>query len=196
MTGLLMENSIDQLRLRNRELRSKLNQRQLERAAVAVCERICALVEYQQAQDIAVYFAVNGEIGLTPVIDRALSQGKKIYLPNLDQKTLRFSPYDPAQKMRINRFKLPEPDVTDEEMLDARELDLVLAPLVVFDPNRNRIGMGGGFYDRSFAFRKEAGSHRPQLIGVAHEMQKVTRLEPEEWDVRLDMVVTDQATYT
>jgi len=191
-----MENSIDQLRLRNRDLRSKLDQRQLERAAVAVCERICALVEYQQAKKIAVYFAVNGEIGLSPVIDRALSQGKKVYLPNLDHKTLRFSPYDHAQKMRINRFKLPEPDVTDEEMLDARELDLVLAPLVVFDPNRNRIGMGGGFYDRSFAFRKEVGSHRPQLIGVAHELQKVARLEPEDWDVRLDMVVTDKATYT
>ena len=191
-----METSTDQLRLRNRDLRSKLDEKQLEQAAAAVCERICALVEYQQAQKIAVYFAVNGEIGLTPVIDRALSQGKKIYLPNLDQKTLRFSPYDHAQKMRINRFKLPEPDVTDDEMLDARELDLVLAPLVVFDPNRNRIGMGGGFYDRSFAFRKEAGSHRPQLIGVAHELQKVARLEPEDWDVRLDVVVTDQATYT
>ena len=191
-----METSTDQLRLRNRDLRSKLDQKQLEQAAAAVCERICALVEYQQAQIIAVYFAVNGEIGLKPVIDRALSQGKKIYLPNLDQKTLRFSPYDHAQKMRINRFKLPEPDVTDDEMLDARELDLVLAPLVVFDPNRNRIGMGGGFYDRSFAFRKEAGSHRPQLIGVAHELQKVARLEPEGWDVRLDMIVTDQATYT
>jgi 5-formyltetrahydrofolate cyclo-ligase len=190
-----METSINQLRLRNRELRSKLNREQLEEAAVAVCERICALAEYQQAQKIAVYFAVNGEIGLTPVIDHALAQGKQIYLPNLDQKTLRFSPYDHAQKMRINRFKLPEPDVTDDEMLLPADLDLVLAPLVVFDANRNRIGMGGGFYDRSFAFRKEPGSHRPRLIGVAHELQKVAQLEPEDWDVRLDMIVTDQAIY-
>jgi 5-formyltetrahydrofolate cyclo-ligase len=190
-----METSTDQLRQRNRELRSKLNREQLDEAAAAVCERICALVEFQQAQKIAVYFAVNGEIGLTPLIDQALAQGKQIYLPNLDQKTLRFSPYDHAQKMRINRFKLPEPDVADDEMLEAGELDLVLAPLVVFDADRNRIGMGGGFYDRSFAFRKEPGSHRPQLIGVAHELQKVAQLVPEDWDVRLDMVVTDQATY-
>ena len=55
--------------------------------------------------------------------------------------------------------------------------------------------MGGGFYDRSFAFRKEPGSHRPRLIGVAHELQKVAQLVAEDWDVRLDMVVTDQATY-
>jgi len=190
-----METSTDQLRLRNRELRSNLDPVQLDEAAVAVCERIRELVEYQQAQKIAVYFAVNGEIGLTPLIDHALAQGKQIYLPNLDQKTLRFSPYDHAQKMRINRFKLPEPDVTYDEMLEPNELDLVLAPLVVFDADRNRIGMGGGFYDRSFAFRKEPVSHRPQLIGVAHELQKVAQLVPEDWDVRLDMVVTDQATY-
>ena len=190
-----MDNPSDQLRQRNRELRAGLDKDQLERAAVEVCERICALAEYQKANHIAAYFAVNGEISLAPVIDRALSEGKKIYLPNLDQKTLRFSPYDHAQKMRINRFKLPEPDVTDDEMLDPGDLDLVLAPLVVFDANCNRIGMGGGFYDRSFAFRKDPASRSPVLIGVAHELQKVAQLHPEDWDVRLDMVVTDQATY-
>jgi 5-formyltetrahydrofolate cyclo-ligase len=190
-----METSTDQLRQRNRELRAKLEPAQLEAAATAVCERICALVEYQQAQKIAVYFAVNGEIGLTPLIDHALAQGKQVYLPNLDQKTLRFSPYDHSQKMRINRFKLPEPDVDEDEMLNPGDLDLVLAPLVVFDADRNRIGMGGGFYDRSFAFRKNSSIKKPLLIGVAHVLQKVDCLIPEDWDVRLDMVVTDQATY-
>jgi len=190
-----MDISGDQLRQRNRELRAGLNKDQLERAAADVCERICALTEYQKAHHIAAYFAVNGEISLAPLIDRALSQGKKIYLPNLEQKKLRFSPYDHAQKMRINRFKLPEPDVADEEMLNPGNLDLVLAPLVVFDADRNRIGMGGGFYDRSFAFRKDPDNKTPLLIGVAHELQKVDRLNPEDWDVRLDMIVTDQATY-
>jgi 5-formyltetrahydrofolate cyclo-ligase len=190
-----MDNSSDQLRQRNRELRAGLDKDQLHRASSDVCERIGALVEYQKAHHIAAYFAVNGEISLSPVIDRALSQGKKIYLPNLDQKKLRFSPYDHAQKMRINRFNLPEPDVADDEMLDPGDLDLVLAPLVVFDADRNRIGMGGGFYDRSFAFRKNSGIETPLLIGVAHELQKVDRLNPEDWDVRLDMIVTDQATY-
>jgi len=138
---------------------------------------------------------VNGEIGLDPVIDHALAAGKQVYLPNLDQKTLRFSPYFRQQKMRINKFHLPEPDVGDAEMLAPEQLDLVLAPLVVFDCERNRIGMGGGFYDRSFAFRKDSGKDRPILIGVAHELQKVEHIAPEDWDVQLDMVVTDQAIY-
>ncbi|MDH5353545.1 MAG: 5-formyltetrahydrofolate cyclo-ligase [Gammaproteobacteria bacterium] len=185
----------DELRQRNRKLRAEISQDDLARAADCVCERIIALSEYQRAGCIAAYFAVNGEIGLDPVIDHALSAGKKIYLPNLDQKSLRFSPYFRQQKMRINKFRLPEPDVGEDKMLQPDELDLVLAPLVVFDDNRNRVGMGGGFYDRSFAFRKQAGNDKPVLIGVAHEMQKVDRLVPEDWDVRLDMIVTDQSIY-
>jgi 5-formyltetrahydrofolate cyclo-ligase len=175
----------DELRQRNRKLRAELELEQLEVAANALAERILSLDEYRQAQRVAAYFAVND----------ALTQGKNVYLPNLDQQALRFSPYFHAQKMRINKFRLPEPDVDEAEMLAPDELDLVLAPLVVFDSERNRIGMGGGFYDRSFAFRKRPEILQPMLIGVAHELQKVERIVPQEWDVRLDMIVTDQAVY-
>jgi 5-formyltetrahydrofolate cyclo-ligase len=187
--------SHDELRQRNRKLRADLDPVQLENAATALAGHILQLAEYQQAQRVAVYFAVNGEIGLNAVVDHALAAGKEIFLPNLDHAALRFSPYFHAQKMRINKFRLPEPDVEDNEMRSPQELDLVLAPLVVFDSYRNRIGMGGGFYDRSFAFRKNPEHSRPVLIGVAHEIQKVDRIVPEEWDVQLDMIVTDEAIY-
>jgi len=188
--------SHDEMRQRNRKLRAALTPQQLEQAAQELAQKILVLDAYQQAHHVAAYFAVNGEIGLNPLIDHALAAGKQVYLPNLDQETLRFSPYFREQKMRINRFRLPEPDVGDEEMLAPLQLDLVLAPLVVFDANRNRIGMGGGFYDRSFALRKNPTISRPVLIGVAHELQKVERIDPEDWDVQLDMIVTDQAVYT
>ena len=187
--------TVGELRQHYRSLRTKLDQQSLDEAAENLGVLICSLPEYSRASRIAVYFAVNGEISLDFVIDQALLQGKQIYLPNLDQKSLRFSPYTRQQKMRINRFKLPEPDVPDDEMLAPEALDLVLAPLVVFDTERNRIGMGGGFYDRSFAFRKEPGINAPVLTGIAHELQRVERLDPEPWDVRLDMIVTDQNIY-
>lgn len=184
-----------ELRQQHIKRRAGLSKEQVERASQALCERVIALDVYQQAGHIATYYSVNGEISLQPVIDHALAQGKKIYLPQLDEKTLRFSPYFHGQKMRINYFKLPEPDVGDEEMLQPEQLDLVLAPLVVFDEQRNRVGMGGGFYDRSFAFRKNPARLSPQLVGVAHEIQKTGKIEVEDWDVRLDMVVTDKAIY-
>ncbi|MCP4331602.1 MAG: 5-formyltetrahydrofolate cyclo-ligase, partial [Gammaproteobacteria bacterium] len=145
-------NNHDEMRQHNRKLRAELAAPQLEQSAQSLAERIVALDAYQRAQRVAAYFAVNGEIGLDSVIDDALAAGKQVFLPNLDKKTLRFSPYFREQKMRINYFRLPEPDVGDKEMLAPAQLDLVLAPLVVFDADRNRIGMGGGFYDRSFAF--------------------------------------------
>ena len=190
-----MEYTVDELRQAKRKLRAALDQASLDRAASRLGERICGMPEYKQSQRIAVYFAVNGEIGLDPVIDAALELEKQVYLPNLDQRSLRFSPYFRQQKMRINKFRLPEPDVDDGEMLAPGALDLVIAPLVVFDAMRNRIGMGGGFYDRSFEFRKSQDRLKPILIGVAHELQKVNRLKPESWDVRLDLIVTDQAVY-
>ncbi|MCP3686867.1 MAG: 5-formyltetrahydrofolate cyclo-ligase [Gammaproteobacteria bacterium] len=184
----------DQMRQRNRKSRAALTQNDLDTAASRLCQQIVKLKAYRQAQHIAAYFAVNGEIGLDPVIDHALAHDRKVYLPNLDKQSLRFSPYFRNQKMRINTFRLPEPDVADDEMLQPCELDLVLVPLVVFDASCNRIGMGGGFYDRSFAFRKQ-GVDKPVLVGVAHELQKVEAIEPQAWDVRLDMMVTEQAVY-
>ena len=178
-----------------RQRRANLSAVQLDAAAENLCARLIELVAYQEARHVAAYFAVSGEISLHPVIDHALAQGKKIYLPNLDRQALRFSPYFHGQKMRTNRYCLPEPDVGDDEMLAPERLDLVLAPLVVFDAAGNRIGMGGGYYDRSFAFRKQSENTKPGLIGVAHELQKVDQLVPEDWDVRLDMVVTDQSIY-
>jgi 5-formyltetrahydrofolate cyclo-ligase len=188
-------NDHDEMRQRNRQRRAALTAQQLEAASKALAQKIVALDAYHRAQRLAVYFAVNGEIGLDPLIDHALAAGKQVYLPNLDQQSLRFSPYFRGQKMRINKFRLSEPDVADDQMLSPAELDLVLTPLVVFDASRNRIGMGGGFYDRSFAMRQDAAVSRPQLVGVAHEMQKAEQIVPEAWDVRLDMVVTDQAIY-
>ena len=185
----------DEMRQGNRKLRAGLSPAQLTLAAEALAGRILELDTYRGAQRLAVYFAVNGEIGLDPVIDHALAAGKQVYLPNLDQESLRFSPYFREQNMRINKFRLPEPDVGDDLMLQPAQLDLVLAPLVVFDEQRNRIGMGGGFYDRSFAMRKDPAVLKPVLIGVAHELQKVDKIAPEDWDVRLDMVITDARIY-
>ena len=185
----------DQLRQQMRRRRAELDETALDAAAQALCARVVELDTYRKADRVAAYFAVNGEISLHPVIEHALAQGKQVFLPNLDQKALRFAPYFHGQTMRSNRFRLPEPDVTDIEMIAPEELDLVLAPLVVFDAARNRIGMGGGFYDRSFAFRKDPARETPVLVGVAHELQKVERIEAEAWDVRLDKIVTDAAVY-
>jgi len=66
----------------------------------------------------------------------------------------------------------------------------VLVPLVGFDLSRNRMGMGGGFYDRSFAHRRD-NNGKPLLIGVAYDIQQADTVYPEWWDVKLDIIVTE-----
>jgi 5-formyltetrahydrofolate cyclo-ligase len=176
-------------------------------AAEQLTDRIISSSVYQNSQHIAVYWAVGGEISMQPLIRRAWQDGKQCYLPVIRHQSLVFVPYFENAVMAKNVFGIPEPKAC-ENTLAAEELDLVLAPLVAFDRQCHRIGMGGGYYDRTFAFlnvQKESRSlasvaggernnlSRPFLMGVSHGCQQVDVIHPESWDVALDGVFTDLA---
>ncbi len=96
--------------------------------------------------------------------------------------------------MRKNNFGIAEPG--DRGRILTAELDVVLVPLVGFDDAGNRLGMGGGFYDRHFSFlRSRTHFRRPRLIGVAYEMQRLPKLPTDPWDVPLWAVVTDRGIH-
>ena len=173
-------------------------------AAQQLADHIIQLSIYQRSQHIAVYWAMGGEISLHPLIEHAWEQNKQCYLPVVHRQSMTFIPYFKNTIVRKNRFGIPEP-VNDENAIPATELDLVLTPLVAFDRYCHRIGMGGGYYDRTFAFLKEQknclalplnrDSERPSvanpyLMGVAHECQQADSIEPEPWDVTLNSICT------
>jgi 5-formyltetrahydrofolate cyclo-ligase len=98
--------------------------------------------------------------------------------------------------MTLNRYGIPEPARYRDHLLPARRLELVIAPLLGFDCACHRLGMGGGYYDRTFSFLNQRRHiHRPLLIGLAYELQRIESLDPQPWDVRLDAVVTENRTY-
>ena len=81
-------------------------------------------------------------------------------------------------------------------LVRAQDLDLILMPLVSFDDNGNRLGMGGGFYDRSLEFlRHRTRWHKPQVFGIAYDFQRINGLTPDPWDIPLQGVITDRAVY-
>jgi len=153
-----------------------------------------ALPHMQRATRIAAYLPVGGEVDCRVLIEEAWTRGREVYLPVLHGTSLRFRPYTPSTRMVMNRFRIPEP-VGGKE-LPPTALDVAITPLVAFDLAGNRLGMGGGFYDRSFRFLRQRNSWRhPRLIGLAYEMQRVTAINTHAWDVPLDAAVTELANY-
>ncbi len=179
------------LRQRRRAL-SRFSQRAAALRVAAVVSRHSGFVS---ANHIAIYLAADGEIDPAPLIALARAAGKRVYLPVLRSgNRLRFSEWLPHGQLRRNPLGLFEPAIKNYRA--AHRLDLVLMPLVGFDRRGGRLGMGGGFYDRSFAFLKENRKRRPQLIGLAHALQQVDDLPVEAWDVPMAAVATDHGWIT
>lgn len=124
---------------------------------------------------------------------------KTCYLPILDTlgaNKLWFAPFTRCSKLKYNRFGIPEPQVPKRHWVRAQSLNLVLTPLVAFDMQGNRLGMGGGFYDRTLAFlNRRQYWFKPQVIGIGYDFQKTTGLIRQSWDVPLDGVVTPDNLY-
>jgi len=184
------------LRRRVIERRGALTEADLHRAGEAMTAALAATPEFQNAKRLSVYWPVRGEMDVRPVIDTALAQGKRVHLPVLappERETgLLFAPYTHDTPMVRDRYGIPEPDVAPDELIDAAGLDLAVVPLVLFDDAGHRVGMGGGYYDRAFGFTRETAMHqRPTLVGTAHEFQRTESLEPQPWDVAMDLIVTD-----
>ena len=189
----------NQLRRELRQRRRSLSRQQQQHASMGLCRQLMALPAFRNSHRIAAYIANDGEISPQPLLELAWRLGKQVYLPVLHpfrKGHLFFMQHLPDQPLALNRFGIPEPLCHHDSRCPAWTLDLVLTPLVGFDEAGNRMGMGGGFYDRTFAFMQSGlAPRRPRLVGVAHECQKAASLPQESWDIGMDLIVTDRGIY-
>jgi 5-formyltetrahydrofolate cyclo-ligase len=187
------------IRKRIRSQRRNLSTNERRFAAYLVTKSISNLRVFRASKRVAFYLPNDGELDLSLLIQRAWMMKKVCYLPVLDTLTadqLKFAPYYQNTLMRVNCFGIQEPAVPVCQRVRANALDLVLLPLVAFDARGNRIGMGGGFYDRTLSFlRKRRHWRKPHLLGVAYEFQKIDALNRHKWDVPLQCIVTDKHIY-
>lgn len=144
----------------------------------------------RSAQSLAFYWPSDGEISPLPLMHLALRRGRRCYLPAVDSRTLRmtFKRYRHGDPLTRNAFGIPEPTAFAAS-IPANMLDVVFMPLVAFDANGNRLGMGGGFYDRAFA---KLRGRKPLRIGLAHSCQKVPELCQQSWDVPLHGICSEK----
>ena len=186
------------LRRSLRNQRRLLTSRQQDLAARKLYHRVLGERAFLKANRIAFYFANDGEIDPLRLLFKALAMGKQCYLPVLSKHRptqVSFAPFLAGQRLTPNRWGIPEPCLSPGHFVSPRSLNLILLPLLGFDENCNRLGMGKGYYDRTLAFRGRLGLHQPHLIGLAHECQKQSCLPVNHWDVGLDAVITDGAVY-
>ncbi|MEO8780194.1 MAG: 5-formyltetrahydrofolate cyclo-ligase [Rhodanobacter sp.] len=184
----------------SRELRQQLADR---RQALPAAARIAAarglrhsleqLPEYFTDFRVAGYWASHGELPLNLVIPSLAARGQHFLLPLVGtDKRLRFARWKMGDAVQPNRYGIPEP-VEPPELLESTQLDLVFVPLLGFDRRGNRLGHGGGYYDRSFAFlNDQVRPTEPLLVGIAYAFQELPEIDEQDWDVPLDFVATER----
>lgn len=182
------------IRKQLRDARRALTPVQQKAAAAGLARQLRSFMPLLRSRHIAFYLPNDGEIDPRPLIRFLERCGKRCYLPRLHadgSNRVWFVRYRSGEKLSDNRFGIPEPQI-QKQQLPAWALQAVLMPLVGFDRSGNRLGMGGGFYDRTFAFKRQRPNSRPLLIGLAHSIQEVPALPTESWDMPLDIIATDR----
>ncbi|CAC9446811.1 5-formyltetrahydrofolate cyclo-ligase (EC [uncultured Gammaproteobacteria bacterium] len=175
-----------------RQQRRAITASERVQSARQILHQIQKISNTQDGQKIALYLENDGEISPKHIHNFLEKQGIGIYLPILVGKSLKFAKI--GNEFKKNKFGIDEPVAT--EILNAEQLDVIFIPLVGFDKHKNRIGMGGGFYDRTLSFKKNQTNHsNPKLYGLAFDCQQVTKIESQSWDVALDAIITPTKIY-
>ena len=183
-------------RATNKAKRNQLDPETVATLSVEITGQLWRIPALARARRIACYFPIGGEVDCQFAARTAWDRGRAVFLPVLRERELIFAPYRQDTKLLRNRYGIPEPKSVNEDFFRPQEIDVVLMPLVAFDDKGNRIGMGAGYYDRSFRFMRHRTSWtRPHLVGLAYDFQKVPQLKACSWDIPLQTVVTEKKIY-
>ena len=184
-----------QIRQQIRQRRRALTPEQQTQFALHAADRMMAYPPVLLAQTVAVFLSFDGELDTRPLIDQLWRAGKRVYLPVLhpfSPGNLLFLHYHPSSDLVVNRLNIREPKLDVRNVLPLSQLDVLVTPLVAFDAAGQRLGMGGGFYDRTLQNWRQ---HRLQPVGYAHDCQQVDALPTEQWDIPLPAVITPSKTW-
>ena len=183
-----------------RQLRKNLSTDFQHHAAQDIATRVMELPRVQNAHTVSLFLSFDGELNTRPLIERLWQAGKSVYLPVLhpfSRGNLLFLRYSAESEMVLNHFGIEEPRLNVQQVLPVSQLDIIFTPLVAFDATGQRLGMGGGFYDRTLqdwesAYLQQCG---PYPIGLSHDCQRVDALPVQEWDVPLPEIITPSTHY-
>lgn len=178
-------------RLQGLAARRGMSADQRRQASRTICKRVVGTREFASSKYVGAYLPMHDEVDTREIIQRAWRANKRVFVPILrGNAQMLFCEITPDTELEQNRLRIWEP--SRGRIIEPERLDLVIAPTVAFDERNHRIGMGAGFFDRCFAFlRHRRHWLRPKLLGVAFQCQKVEKITPNAWDIRLYRIITD-----
>ncbi|WOT04527.1 5-formyltetrahydrofolate cyclo-ligase [Shewanella youngdeokensis] len=185
------------IRKKVRAARRALSAQQQNAYSNAAAEKALIKLKQLGAKKVALYVSHDGELDTLPLINTLWQHGFEVYLPKLhpfSTGNLIFLKYHPNTVLTQNSLGIWEPKLDITHMILPQQLDVVVTPLVAFDATGNRMGMGGGYYDRTLANWRTTG--KPLPMGYAHDCQQVAALPSQHWDVPLPLIITPTRSYS
>ncbi len=186
-----MSITMKQMRESGRRARHDIGDSNRAKYSSRICRHFLHSALFFRSKSIACYLAMSDEVDTSMIIERAWSAKKRVFVPQIENHMhMHFVEITRNTRLERNQFGIWEPH--SGKAISPEKLDVVITPLVVFDQSRNRIGSGGGYYDRCSSFLKQNRKwQRPKLVGVAFDCQEVEKICPNPWDIRLYRVFTE-----
>lgn len=186
------------IRKQIRLARQSLSNEQQADAAKKINVNISQHLDLTQISRVGIYLSNDGEIDTSLIINTLWQHNIEVYVPIIHpfcSGYLLFQRYEKNSPMTLNRYGILEPKLNCSQVSPVIALDVLFTPLVAFDLSGNRLGMGGGYYDRSLAAYYRQQLEKPKLVGLAHQCQQVDELPCEAWDVPLKTIITPEKPY-
>ncbi len=184
-----------ELRKEIRERRRQLSPILQQQASKLLLQRLSTHPKIQTSKNVALYLANDGELDPMPFIEWCWQNNKQVYLPVLHPfcaGQLLFLLFEENSTMIKNTYGINEPKLEVNKVCPLNQLNILCTPLVAFDHSGNRLGMGGGFYDRTLVHWQQ---NKVYPIGLAHDCQQVDIVPVELWDIPLPEIITPTKNY-
>ncbi len=187
-----------QIRELIRKKRNSLSVEQQKNAATQLNMNLSQQINHNKTLKIGLYLTNDGELDTSLIIKDLWANKHHVFLPIIhpfNKHNLLFQQYEENSPMKTNRYGIFEPELNCSHVCPVAALDILFTPLVAFDQFGNRLGMGGGYYDRTLSKYYQESWNKPKVIGLAHNCQMVEQLPIESWDVPLKCIVTPEKIY-
>ena len=164
--------------------RKSLDSDSVSLASQVICRKIMELPAYEVSENICLYMPINNEVDVMLLAEEAKAAGKKVWLPKVCGEEMEFRAYESEEQLVTGAYNIKEP--VSEETLEANSETLVIMPGAVFTTERDRIGYGGGYYDKYLATNSMCTT-----VAVCYDFQIVDEIPVEEHDIKPDFLVSD-----